>query len=205
MASGAPACPISANFYAYRDICDIMTYHKAWLKCLNKIQNYTSVPATDWNHYQLLGYLISNTNERFEPIDLERINPDFLGVHKTEPNSHPMLECMRYIYRQCNKNAQQTKTFLDWCLSKYGAKLNTKGLRHLLEKYRLQEQLTTSCIPDRTDPLPNNLQSLFSDLHCHSYGDLAQLRNDDELNSILIIRLQTINLTIQHLYLDKIS
>lgn len=184
-----------------------MSYTKRWENFIFLIEKYASDPIEEWNHYQLLGYVLSQTSQKIEPINILNANtelPGLLSKNSTSPSRHPMVESIRTIYRQFNKCPIKTKEFLDWCLSKYKSKLDIRGLRYLYIYYKTNTQ-NHSSIPLRTDPLPKKLKELFFDLHLTTYGELASLRNDDQLNQILAERLQSIDCTIEGLHLDKVT
>ena len=135
--------PFSDLVSAICVIVCVMSYPRAWQKCRNKIQQYTSLPTQQWNHYQLLGYLLSKITQKFEALDISRLDAHYRTQNETNPSKHPMIESMRYILRQFNKSPEQAKVFLDWCLAKHGHKLNTAGLRWLLRA--LPPGATTAC------------------------------------------------------------
>ena len=178
-------------------------YAKCWIKCQSKTQQYKDLPIEKWTHYQLLGYLISITNQKFEPLDNAMVEDTGYGENQpVNPKDHPMLEQMRNIYRHFHKSASESKTFLEWSLKKYGRKLEVRGLTSLLGFYAQQEAIPVA-LPDRTTPLSPQLKSLFADLSYPpaTFGDLSFQFSIEELKHIIIQKLPNY----QDYRLDKIQ
>lgn len=186
---------------------DGMTYTKPWLKCLAKIQQFATLPTKKWTHYQLLGYLLSQTQSKFEQVILDEPAAGYVTNKITCPSNHPALESMRQVLLHFNKSPRETKLFLDYCLGKFGQKLNYKGLRFLLSQYDLAAQpIVNVTIPDRTDILPDAIRNALSDLpNCENYGQLVFWMSIDNYEEYIETKLNQIGSSIDKLKAREIT
>lgn len=144
---------------------DTFEYNKPWYTFLNKLNRFNELPVEEWNEYQLLGYVLSKTDIKINPIILD---PYYGYVDMTAPSKHPFIRIIREINNR-HLNEVETKQFLDYCLSQ------TNKLVTRLDIFRSVE---------RYIPIPVSIKNLFNKVN--TYGDLVlYLQIDSESSHLL--------------------
>lgn len=131
---------------------DTFDYNKPWYTFLSKLNKFNDLPVDEWNEYQLLGYLLSRTEIKINPVVKD---PHYGYVDMTAPSKHPFVRIVRQIMKR-HADANETKQFLDYCLS-----TTTKAITRL-DIFRKVERYT---------PVPASVNKLFNKVT--TYGDLA--------------------------------
>lgn len=207
-----------------------MNYFKAFVNCQERMAKFATRPleGTDstkgWNHNQLLGYLLSHTDEKFQQLQqVEKVQQlDYLEgfcdgpsretlLRPIPPSRHYMIETMRTILnRECKKDIKEAKAFIDWCLKKYHQKLQVSGLFSLHAKYLAERANKTVVIApngriERSTRLPPHIIEAVGDLAPNgTYGELAFVKQVPTQFDILTQKLQAININVSDLRLEKV-
>jgi hypothetical protein len=110
---------------------------KTWNKFLAKLALFETLNKRDWNHYQLLGYILSKISLKIEPEGKNELpGPDYKYVTHVEPNRHGWLELMRHVYKDLNKDINECLYFIDMhCLKFFGKDFNIMSIRTHLKSY----------------------------------------------------------------------
>jgi len=177
-----------------------MNYPKCWQKCIDKLDRYLTLSINDWNYYQLLGYMLSQIDYKLEPTNQDM--PKEYG--STYPSDHPLIRGMKSIYTLSEKNPAKVKIFLDWCVSKYGARFNPKMLLANFNQYQNENlsQPTKIIAPKRTDSLPQYILDVIAPINQYitDYGSLVMQCKIDQ-NCVKALQSINFDLTI----LDQIK
>jgi len=164
--------------------------NKCRQKFLDKLRLFITLPIEKWNYYQLLGYLLDQTDQM--------INLNLTWEREgMSPSDHPQLECMRSIWKLHFKHQpQQMKQFVDYCLAQRGKKLKPNALRFMIEEYLAEHQMQPDKITpiDRSTALPAEVITILP--HLKTYGELAFAYHADHN---VLSQISHLHITEQHI------